>query len=102
VRKEDYAKRDYFDLWFPALAPSAKWVSWALAEPFTDARWVKYAKNYRREMAAPEARRVLQLLALLSQQTDFSVGCYCADEARCHRRLLCEVLIEHGAKMKGL
>lgn len=99
VRKADYATRNYFDLWLPELAPSAKWVSWALAEPFTKERWAKYVRNYRREMSQPEARRILQMLALFSQQINFSVGCYCEREERCHRSILRELLAEQGAKL---
>ena len=99
VRKADYARRDYFDVWLPELAPSAPLVSWALSEPFTPKRWVIYKRKYRREMLQPAARRLVALLAALSAQTNFSVGCYCADEARCHRSLLKELLIEQGAKL---
>ena len=88
VRKSDYARRDYYDLWLPELAPSQKWVSWALGEPWTDARWRKYLRNYRREMRAPRAQRLLDLLAALSHGTDLSIGCYCENEERCHRSLL--------------
>ena len=97
VRKEDFARRDYFDLWFPELAPSAPLVSWALSEPWTDGRWQRYARRYRREMSAPAAQRLLALLAALSRQTDFSVGCYCEDESRCHRSLLRSLLESAGA-----
>lgn len=97
VRKSDYARRNYFDLWFPELAPSAKMVSWALSEPWTDSRWARYAKSYRREMQQPSAQRTLQLLARLSHQAAFSIGCYCEREDRCHRTILRDLLIEHGA-----
>jgi len=97
VRKEHYASRDYFDAWLPELAPSAPLVSWALSKPFTPARWATYARRYRQEMRAPAAQRLLAVLAGLSAQTTFSVGCYCADESRCHRSLLKELLIEKGA-----
>ncbi len=99
VRKADFAAKDYFDAWLPELAPSEKWVKWALSEPFTDKRWTKYEKNYRREMAEPSRGRLLRLLALMSEHTNFSVGCYCADESHCHRSILRELLIEEGAKM---
>ena len=97
VRKTEYAKRDFFDLWLPDLAPSQALVSWALAEPWTDRRWTRYARSYRREMRAPEQQRLLELLAQLSHQADFSIGCYCAREDRCHRSILRELLAEHGA-----
>ncbi len=99
VRKEDFARRDYFDLWLPDLAPTAELVSYALSQPFTPARWATYARRYRSEMRAPPARRLLALLAALSAQTSFSVGCYCEDESRCHRSLLRELLREAGATM---
>jgi uncharacterized protein YeaO (DUF488 family) len=97
VRKEDYAARDYFDVWLPELAPSAPLVSWALSEPFTPQRWAVYQRRYRREMRQPAAQRLIALLAALSSQTNFSVGCYCEDETRCHRSLLKELLFEQGA-----
>src|SRR4029077_13370712 len=98
VRKEDYAARDYYDVWLPELAPSAELVSWAMAEPFTPKRWADFARRYRQEMRQPAAQRLLALLAALSAQTQFSVGCYCEDEAHCHRSLLRELLLEQGAK----
>jgi len=97
VKKKDYAKQNYFDVWFPDVAPSQPLVSWALSEPWTDKRWARYAKSYRREMHAPERRRLLAVLAQLSHQTNFSVGCYCEREDRCHRSLLRALLAEHGA-----
>jgi uncharacterized protein YeaO (DUF488 family) len=97
VRRENYARRDYFDLWLPELAPSAPLVSYALSEPFTAGRWKTYARRYRAEMAQPAARRLISLLAVLSSQADFSVGCYCEDESRCHRSLLRDLLVGAGA-----
>jgi uncharacterized protein YeaO (DUF488 family) len=99
VRKEDYARRDYFDVWLPELAPSASLVKWALSRPFTPARWRTFARRYRQEMRKPVARRLLTLLGALSAQQHFSVGCYCEDEAHCHRSLLHELLREAGATM---
>ena len=99
VRKADYAARDYFDVWLPELAPSAPLVSWALSEPFTPQRWAVYQRRYRREMRQPAAQRLITLLAALSSQTNFSVGCYCEDETRCHRSLLKRLLIEQGAEV---
>ena len=100
VRKEDYAKRDFYDVWLPELAPSAPLVSFALSTPFTPSRWSRYAKRYRAEMAKPAADRLLALLAALSKTTSFSVGCYCEEESKCHRSLLRELLIEHGATIE--
>jgi uncharacterized protein YeaO (DUF488 family) len=97
VRKADYAARDYFDLWLPELAPSAPLVSLALSKPFTPQRWAVFRRRYRREMRQPAAQRLIALLAALSLQTNFSVGCYCEDETRCHRSLLKELLTDGGA-----
>ena len=97
VRKQDYARQNYFDVWFPDLAPSQGLVSWALSEPWTDRRWARYVKSYRREMQARERQRLLEVLARLSQQADFSIGCYCEPEDRCHRSILRQLLAEHGA-----
>ena len=99
VRKADYARLDYYDAWLPELAPSQKLVSWALAQPWTDARWKKFAHAYRREMNDPRAQHLLDLVAALSKSTALSVGCYCEDEKRCHRSVLRELLREHGAKL---
>ncbi len=97
VPKKDYAKRNYFDLWLPELAPSAPLVSWALSQPFTPERWAIYKRRYLREMREPPARRLIGLLAALSSATNLSVGCYCEDEHRCHRSLLKKLLIAQGA-----
>jgi uncharacterized protein YeaO (DUF488 family) len=99
VRKEDYAARNYFDVWLPDLAPSTPLVSWALSEPFTPQRWAVYERRYRREMKQPAARRLIALLAALSSHTNFSVGCYCIDQDQCHRSLLQKLLIEQGARV---
>ncbi|MDQ3243203.1 MAG: DUF488 family protein [Gemmatimonadota bacterium] len=97
VKKEDFASRDYYDVWVPDLAPSAPLVSWALSEPYTPDRWEKYSQSYRREMRMPPAQRLLALLAALSSDTNFSIGCYCDDESHCHRSLLRELLAGAGA-----
>jgi uncharacterized protein YeaO (DUF488 family) len=99
VRKADYAARNYYDAWLPELAPTAPLVSWALSKPFTPARWARYARRYRSQMREPAAQRQLALLAGLSARTVFSVGCFCEDESHCHRSLLRELLIQHGAKV---
>ena len=99
VRKADYASRNYYDVWLPELAPSAPLVAFALSKPFTPARWTLYARRYRREMREPAAERLIALLAALSSRADFAVGCYCEDERHCHRSLLRELLIEHGARI---
>ena len=99
VRKEKYAALNYFDVWLPELAPSAPLVSYALSEPFTPKRWAVYERRYVQEMKKPAARRLITLLAALSSHTDFSIGCYCEDESRCHRSVLRELLLERGAEL---
>lgn len=99
VKKSDYARRNYYDLWLPDLAPSQRMVSWALSQPWTDQRWAKYVRAYRREMKAPAAQRLLELLARLSHHANFSIGCYCADEKRCHRSILRQLLAEKDARL---
>lgn len=97
VRKKDYSRRNFYDVWLSELAPSAPLVSWALSEPWTPKRWALYRKRYLREMAKPPAQRLLALLAALSSQTNFSVGCYCEDESVCHRSILKKLLADAGA-----
>ena len=96
VPKSEFASQDWYDVWFPNLAPSAETVKLG-QRAATPAEWAAFQKAYRAEMAAPDARHALELLATLSHQTDFSVGCYCEDEAHCHRSVLRELLAEHGA-----
>ena len=97
--KAEYSSRDYYDIWLPELAPSAELVAVALHA--TDPRtWKTFVKRYRREMKDPAAARLLDLLAAMSHQTAFAVGCYCADEARCPRSVLRELLAERGALVK--
>ena len=98
VPKAEHAARDFYDVWLPELAPSDRLVQQALQA--TDERaWGSFVKRYRSEMKRPEAARLLSLLAALSQRTDFSVGCYCSNEARCHRSVLRAVLLEQGASV---
>jgi uncharacterized protein YeaO (DUF488 family) len=97
VPKGEFAKRDFYDTWFPTLAPSPETVKLALGAE-TEAQWERFAKKYRAEMAKPEPSHALDLLALLSKHADFSVGCYCEDESRCHRSILRELLRERGAR----
>jgi uncharacterized protein YeaO (DUF488 family) len=99
VPKAEYARRDFYDVWVPDLAPSAPLFSWIRSRPMTDANWRTYARRYRAEMKQPEARRLIELLATLSAGTNFSVGCYCEDESRCHRSLLRELFAEAGANV---
>jgi uncharacterized protein YeaO (DUF488 family) len=98
VPKTAYASQNWYDVWLPNLAPSVETMK--LARRASTAReWLAFARRYRAEMAGAEHSRTLDLLAALSHQADFSVGCYCEDEARCHRSLLRELLIEKGAKL---
>ncbi len=97
VKREDFSRRDYYDAWVPDLAPSGPIVSWALSEPWTPERWTKYDRIYRREMAKPVPRRLIAMLAAMSVTSNFSVGCYCADETRCHRAILRDLLAGAGA-----
>lgn len=98
VPKTQFAKQNWYDVWFPNLAPSAETMK--LGQQATSAaQWKAFTKKYRTEMAAPEAKHDLNLLAVLSHTTDFSVGCYCEQESRCHRSVLKELLIERGAKV---
>ncbi len=98
VPREEFARQNWYDVWYPNLAPSAEAVQQALGAG-TPAEWKAFAKKYRAEMATPENRHTLALLAQLSQHTNFSVGCYCEDASRCHRSILRELLDEAGAKM---
>lgn len=99
VPKAEFASRDFYDVWYPELAPSPETVKLGQAAE-TDADWAVFLKKYRAEMAAPERARTLDLLAALSHGADFALGCYCEDEARCHRSALRALLAERGAKLE--
>lgn len=98
VPKSEYAARDFYDVWLPDIAPSEALVKLALSAD-SEARWRVFTKRYRAELAKPEKQRLLLLLAALSRTTSLSVGCYCADESRCHRSVLRELLAAHGASV---
>jgi uncharacterized protein YeaO (DUF488 family) len=98
VPKTQFASRNWYDVWFPTLAPSVETMKLA-QRASTPAQWAAFVKRYRTEMAAPEAGRALDLLAALSQCCDFSVGCYCEDESRCHRSVLRALLAARGARL---
>jgi uncharacterized protein YeaO (DUF488 family) len=98
VKKSEFAKKNYYDVWFPTLAPSLPTMKLALAAK-TPAQWARFAKKYKAEMAKPDPSRAIDVLAALSHGADFSVGCYCEDENRCHRSLLRRLLVERGAKV---
>jgi len=97
VKKEDYARLDYYDVWLPELAPSEPLRAWIVSRPITPAWWASFARRYRSEMHAPAPARLIKLLAVLSSDSNFSVGCYCEDESHCHRSQLRELLADAGA-----
>ena len=99
VSKSEYASGNWYDVWFPNLAPAADTVKLA-QDAATDREWRTFARKYRAEMRTPDNDRTLDMLAALSHQTDFSVGCYCADESRCHRSILRALFTEKGATVK--
>lgn len=98
VPKAAFASQNWYDVWFPNLAPSVTTMKAAQAA-VTPRDWQAFRKNYRTEMATPENSRTLDVLAALSQHANFSVGCYCEDESRCHRAILRALLLEKGAKL---
>ena len=98
--KTQYATQDWYDVWLPDLAPSAALVK-AARNSDSAAGWHAFVKRYRGEMSRPEASRLLDLLAALSHHTNFSVGCYCEDERRCHRSVLRQLFMERRAAMTG-
>ena len=97
VPKTEFAKRDFYDVWLPNLAPSQELVAFAQRSP-DERSWKTFERKYRAEMNKPDAARVLDLLAALSRQTNFSLGCYCENEQRCHRSILKLLLAERGAQ----
>jgi uncharacterized protein YeaO (DUF488 family) len=98
VPKAEYSSGNWYDVWFPVLAPSAPLVA-AARSSATDREWAAFVKKYRAEMAKPDPAHALDLLAALSHTADFSMGCYCEDESHCHRSELRELLTERGAKV---
>jgi uncharacterized protein YeaO (DUF488 family) len=99
VPRAEFASRNWYDVWFPNLAPSVETVKLG-QNARTPVQWAEFIKKYRREMATPENSRVIELLAVLSRQCNFSVGCYCENEAHCHRSVLCELLAERSARLE--
>lgn len=99
VPKAHFATQNWYDVWFPILAPSVETMKLG-QDANTPAQWAAFTRKYRAEMSAPETSHTLALLAALSQNSDFSVGCYCANEAHCHRSVLRELLVEKGARIK--
>lgn len=100
VPKAEFAARNWYDVWLPNLAPSVETMKLG-QQAATAAQWSAFTRKYRAEMATPEAAHVLELLAALSRRSDFSVGCYCENEAHCHRAVLRELLVEAGAAVAG-
>ena len=98
VPKAEFAAQDWYDVWFPNLAPSVETMKLGQTAE-TPAQWSAFTRKYRAEMATPDNSHAIELLATLSRQTHFSVGCYCEDEARCHRSVLRELLLEQGAEV---
>ena len=98
VPKEKFASQNWYDVWLPLLAPSVPTMAFAHAAQ-TPAQWAAFARKYKSEMAAPDAAHALDLLAAMSRQSNFSVGCYCEDESHCHRSVLRALLTERGAKV---
>ncbi len=97
VRKADYGARDFYDVWLPQLAPSAKLVRQAKTQADSPEDWKRFEKQFTRELLVPDSQRLLDLLAALSKETNFSIGCYCENEERCHRSVLKKLLRERGA-----
>jgi len=98
VPKARFSRENWYDVWFPTLAPSVQTMALGQAAT-TDAQWNVFKRKYRAEMSVPEARHALALLAALSQSADISVGCYCENESRCHRSVLRALLAEAGARL---
>jgi len=98
VPKSEFASRDFYDVWYPNLSPSAELVAQALHAQ-SDKDWRDFVKKFKAAMAQPDASKSLDLLAALSHTTNLSVGCYCEDEARCHRSVLRELLEKRGAEV---
>ena len=98
VPKAQFSSQNWYDVWFPNLAPSLETMKLGQAAA-SPAQWAAFARKYRAEMAAPDAKHALELLAALSHTTDFSVGCYCEHEDHCHRSILKQLLVENGAKI---
>jgi uncharacterized protein YeaO (DUF488 family) len=99
VPRAQFAAQDWYDVWFPNLAPSVQTMKLGL-QAQNEAQWTRFAKKYRAEMSKPDAMHAIELLAALSHRADFAVGCYCEDEARCHRSVLRALLREKGARLR--
>jgi uncharacterized protein YeaO (DUF488 family) len=100
VRKDDYGRLDFYDVWLPQLAPSAELAKLAQHGLTKPTAWKRFEQRYSHELSAPDNCRLLDLLAALSKAADFAIGCYCADETTCHRSILKRILQEHGASIQ--
>lgn len=98
VAKSEFSSGNWYDVWFPNLAPSTETVKLGLASQ-SERQWSAFMKRYRTEMADADASRILDVLAALSHVANFSVGCYCEDESRCHRSVLRQLLLQRGARV---
>jgi len=98
VPKSEFSSGDWYDVWYPNLAPSIETLKLGQSAE-TDAQWRAFEKKYKNEMKDPERTRTIELLAAMSKQTNFSVGCYCENESRCHRSILRDLLREAGAEI---
>ncbi len=98
VPRSEFARQDWYDVWLPTLSPSAELVKQA-HEAKSAADWTAFFRHYKAEMRAPDAAHALDLLAAMSRHSDISVGCYCEDEAHCHRKALHELLVARGAML---
>ena len=99
VAKADYSRLNYYDLWLPELAPSAELLKWARSQPLTGRRWEIFGRRYRAEVSQAPASHILGLLAALSADVNFSVGCFCEDVRTCHRSVLRDLLVQAGAAL---
>ena len=99
VKKSEYVSQNWYDVWLPNVAPTAELMRQGQTAE-SDKEWSRFVKKYRSEMSSPDKSRILDLLAALSHTSNFSVGCYCENESRCHRSILRELLAERGAKLE--
>lgn len=99
VKKSEYASQNWYDVWLPNVAPTAELMKQGQTAE-SDKEWSRFVKKYRSEISSPDKSRILDLLAALSHTSNFSVGCYCENESRCHRSILRELLVERGANLE--
>lgn len=100
VRRHEFASRDFYDVWFPNLAPSEELLKEGIAAGADERAWRRFSRRFLVEMRAPGPSRDLDLLAALSRRTHLAIGCYCADESRCHRSMLRDLLLARGAEVE--